>query len=72
MAFERRTFSWPLPDYQFNDLEIITTIYCKQKNHTLGMIGRLNCNNHVGLYVVSHIDALRDENFQVFPGVFTF
>ena len=77
MAFQGCGFSGPLevaslvgPDHRFNDLKIITTIYC---NHTLGMTGRLNCNYHVDVpvYVVSNIDELRDENVQVFSGVFT-
>ena len=60
-----RGFSGPLPDHRFNDVKMKTTIYC---HHTLGMTARLNCNCHV----VNHIDALRDENVQVFSGFFTF
>ena len=45
---------------------------CIAKNHTLGMDGGYNCKYHVELYVVSNIDALRDENVQVSAGVFTY
>ena len=67
MAFERRSFGGPLPVYEFNDLKIITTV---SKKSYFRHERKVKC--YVALYVVSHIDALRDENIQVFAGVFTF
>ena len=66
MAFERRSFSGTLPD-QFNDLKIITTVSKKSYFRH-----ERKFKYYVALYVVSHIDALRDENVQVFFRVFTF
>ena len=67
MAFERRSFSGTLPDYEFNDLKIITTV-SKKSYFSL----ERKVKYYVALYVFSHIDALRDENVQVFSRNFTF
>ena len=40
-----RGFSGPLPDHRFNDLKIISTIYC---HHTLGMTVTVIVTDFIG------------------------
>ena len=66
MSFQGRSFSGPLPGNEFNDLKITTVSEKSYFRH------EQKVKYYVDLYVVSHIDALRDQHILVFAGVFTF